>query len=161
MYDAGYFQGYLDKLEWEIALTGYVVPGCAEDGTWMLWKRIHRCHRQMGFLKVVAILHTFAHRSILCVCRKWGHNKRWRAVRRMERIGISIRVCLFFGYTAKSSKDNQKRSDVFEHTVKHVQFVWKPWYSQFVQTIRFVVVCPNIIFRGFGTISHQFRTKIM
>ena len=24
--------------EWGIALTGYVVPGSVEDGTWMLWK---------------------------------------------------------------------------------------------------------------------------
>ena len=24
--------------EWGIALTGYVVPGCVEDGTWMLWE---------------------------------------------------------------------------------------------------------------------------
>ena len=27
-----------DKSEWGIALTGYVVPGCVEDGTWMLWE---------------------------------------------------------------------------------------------------------------------------
>ena len=26
------------KSEWGIVLTGYVVPGCVEDGTWMLWE---------------------------------------------------------------------------------------------------------------------------
>ena len=31
---------HMEISEWGIALTVYVVPGCMEDGTWMLWKNL-------------------------------------------------------------------------------------------------------------------------
>ena len=35
----GFIWAYTGSIsEWGIALTGYVVPGCVEDGTWMLWE---------------------------------------------------------------------------------------------------------------------------
>ena len=37
--------------EWGIALTGYVVPGCVEDGTWMLWE-----NSSVVVVAVVAVL---------------------------------------------------------------------------------------------------------
>ena len=39
--------------EWGIALTGYVVPGCVEDGTWMLWEN------SSAVVVIVAVAHSW------------------------------------------------------------------------------------------------------
>ena len=74
------------------ALTGYVVPGCVEDGAWMLWGNV-----SVAVIAVVAVVARFCFDIFGRCCQNtffhdWAPYGRWGAHRTMTIRVVAMRV---------------------------------------------------------------------